>query len=479
MYFLYGKAGLSRKIFMTECQSGRSMPAVLLTCLFFSGALSLIYEVLWIRAFGLVFGTTVVAMTSVLAVFFGGIAIGNHLFGRLAGSVKNPIRVYAMLEFCIGVFAALFPFIGEVAGILYKFLYPGIGNAVIGHTALRIALFAAVLIIPTTMMGGAIPLLSRFCIRTYGSIGSMSGLLYSVNTFGAVAGVCFCGFFSIRIFGVEATNYGAAIMNILISMIAYGYSRKYRLPPAATQETVLQAAALPSSTSFSFISRLMLAGLFLSGFTALGYEIAWTRYLSLPLSNTRYTYTIILSVFLLGTAIGSMVFSRFAHRIKNSARFFGMCQLATAFSAFLLVPLVFAAAVTIPYQLFAFEFLLCAALMLLPTMFMGAAFPSAVVILSKNVHSIGASTGKCYAVNTLGCIAGSLITGFLLLPLSGIAVSLKVLLAINAVTGLAFLITDMPKNRFKNLSVPGALACLAFLARHSLTLKYQKTFFRV
>ena len=452
------------------------MPALLLTCLFFSGALSLIYEVLWIRGFGLVFGTTVVAMTSVLAVFFGGIAIGNHLFGRLAGSVKNPIRVYAMLEFCIGVFAALFPFIGEVTGRVYKFLYPGIGNAVIGHTALRIALFAAVLIIPTTMMGGTLPLLSRFLIRTYGGIGSKSGLLYSVNTFGAVAGVCFCGFFSIRIFGVEATNYGAAFVNVLIAMVAYWYAGGHPLPAVTAQKTFAHPAASPSSISFSYISRLMLAGLFLSGFTALGYEIVWTRYLSLPLSNTRYTYTIILSVFLLGTAIGSMVFSRFAHRIKNGARFFGMCQLAVAFSAFLFVPLVFAATVKMPYQLFAFEFLLCAALMLLPTMFMGVAFPAAVVILSKDIHSIGASTGKCYAANTLGCIAGSLITGFLLLPLSGIAVSLKALLVINTVTGLAFLITDMPRNRVKNLSVAGGLACLAILGQALLKVKIPDDF---
>jgi spermidine synthase len=461
---------------MTKCPSGKSLPAVLLTCLFLSGALSLIYEVLWIRGLGLVFGTTVIAMTTVLAVYFCGLALGNRIFGKMAGGLRNPLRMYSFLEFGIGIFAALFSFMGQVSGQAYMFLYPVVGNGIVVHTVLRIAFFAAVLIVPTTMMGGTLPLLSRYCIRTCGSIGRLSGLLYSVNTFGAVAGVSFCGFFSVRFFGVEATNYSAAMMNVIVSLVAYRYARNHPLPAAVTQETLRQQEVSPSSASSSLISRLMPAGLLLSGFAALGYEIVWTRYLSLPLSNTRSTYTIIIAVFLLGTAIGSLIFSRFADRIKNSVRFFGMCQLAAAFSAFLLVPLVFTAAVKIPYLLFAFEFALCAALMLLPTMFMGAAFPAAIRILSKDVHSIGASTGMCYAVNTLGCIAGSLITGFLLLPLLGIAVSLKALLAINAVIGLAFLIMDVPKNRIPNLSVAVALVCLAFFGHAFLKVKIPEDF---
>jgi len=452
----------SKKNSMKEYRPGMQAPSVLLACLFLSGALSLVYEVLWIRNLGLVFGTTVVAMTSVLAVFFGGLAIGNHFFGRLAAGQRHPIRVYAVLELGIGVFAALFPGIGRCLEQAYSLLYPGMGDGIVGHTLLRVALFAAVLLIPTTMMGGSLPLLSRFCIRTYGNIGRVSGLLYSVNTFGAVAGVCFCGFFSIRLFGAGATNYGAALLNVLISAILYWYAYKHPLPAATTRETAARSTTLPPDTSFSLISRLMPAGLFLSGFTALGYEIVWTRYLSLPLSNTRYTYTIVLAVFLLGTAIGGMAFSRFSHRIKNNLRFFGMCQLGIALSAFMLAPLVFAAAVAIPYRLFTFEFTLCAALMLLPTIFMGAAFPAAIQILSKDVLCIGASTGKCYAVNTLGCIAGSLVTGFLLLPLSGIAVSLKALLAISVATGLAVLIADA-KNLVRNLVTAGLLTCLAFL----------------
>ena len=461
---------------MTGCQPVTSSPAVLLICLFLSGALSLVYELIWIRDLGLVFGTTVVAMTSVLAVFFGGLALGNRLFGQMTGRLQNPIRIYALLELCIGIFAALFPFIGEAAAYVYKLLYPGIGNAIVIHTALRIALFAAVLILPATLMGGTLPLLSQYCIRTYGTIGRLSGLLYSVNTFGAVTGVFICGFLSIRLFGVQATNYGAAIMNILIALTAFLYARAYPLPPATTQATAPPSAAEPSRASFSTVSRLMLAALFLSGFAALGYEIVWTRYLSLPLSNTRYTYSIILAVFLLGTAIGGIAYSRFAYRIKNGVRFFGLCQLAVAFCSIFLVPLIFIVAAAIPYRLLAFEFVLCAALMLLPTMFMGAAFPVAIEILSKDIRSIGASAGKCYAVNTLGCIIGSLITGFLLLPLLGIAVSLKVLLAMNIMTGIACLILDIPENRVRNLAAAGVMICLALLGLAFLTVKIPEDF---
>ena len=421
----------------------QNIPAVILICFFLSGLLGLTYEIIWIRKLGLIFGTTVVAMTTVLAAFFGGLAAGSYIFGRISDRLKNPIQAYAVLELLISIFAFFFPVILILAGKFYSLFYPYLSENFIVLNVTRFILFAALLVLPTTMMGATLPLVSRFFIRSPEYAGGRFGILYAVNTFGAVAGAFFCGFYCIRTLGVDTSNHFAAILNAVVALTAYWQSRQLILPaetaslseppPKDDGGKVNGARKSPFFIPVCF---------FLSGFASIGYEIIWTRYVSLPLSNTRYTYTIILTVFLLGTAIGSILFASFFDKVKNKIRFFGCLEIGIGISAFLLVPLVYLAGAKVQYSLFAFEFLICAVLMLIPTVLMGAAFPIVIKIMTASSGRIGCSTGTCYAVNTLGCISGALVTGFLLIPFLGIRLSLNVIVAVNLLAGFYCLLKD-------------------------------------
>ncbi|HIE30675.1 TPA: MFS transporter, partial [Candidatus Poribacteria bacterium] len=192
--------------------------------------------------------------------------------------------------------------------------------------------------------------------------------------------------------------------------------------------------------------KVILICYFFSGFTAIAYQVVWTRYLSLALENTVYTYTIILTVFLLGIALGSILFARLFDKVGDLLRLFGYLELGVGLSAFVLGPIVYLFFVKVAYNMLLFEFLVCGALMLIPTTLMGATFPIIVKMLTTNVNRIGHSTGRLYAINTFGCIVGSLCAGFLLLPILGINLSLSMLVVINILIGLVCIFANPTEN---------------------------------
>jgi len=453
-----------------------SLSIIILICFVLSGFLGLVYEIIWIRKLGLIFGTTVFSMTTVLTAFFGGLALGSYLFGRLTSRVRNTIRIYAFLEVFVGIFAILFPSILRLFGAIYMPIYEHIYQSFFLLTAIRFISFVLLLVLPTTMMGGTLPLLSQYFIRSNETIGVKSGLLYGINTIGATVGAFLCGFYFIHLLGVDTTNYIAGIINLLVAIVLYISSSILNVPQGAGIENgdILNPPLSPfqkgesrlhqkgenkSQSSFNYVTICF----FLSGFASLGYEIAWTRYLSLPLANTRYTYTMILVVFLLGTAVGSLIFSRIFDKIKDGVRLFGCLEIGIGFSAFILVPVVYLLATKIKYSPLLYEFLACSILMLIPTILIGATFPIVVKTMTADSRSIGISTGKLYAFNTLGCILGSLITGFLLIPVLGIKLSLVILIAVNIVIGFFCLFRDSSRNLIFN-SIIGFATILAFVA---------------
>jgi spermidine synthase len=436
-----------------EKTENRSTPIIILVCFFLSGFLGLVYEIIWIRKLGLIFGTTVFSMTTVLTAFFGGLALGSYIFGRLTSRVNNPIKIYAFLEGLVGIFALIFPLMLRLFGWLYTPIYDQIYQSFFILTAIRFIFFVLLLIVPTTMMGGTLPLLSQYFIRSNETIGVKSGLLYGINTIGAAVGAFLCGFYFIHLIGVNTTNYLAGVINLIVAIVLYLSSRRLNLPLEDTDQKKEK-----SRSSLNYIAVCF----FLSGFASLGYEIAWTRYLSLPLANTRYTYTMILVIFLLGTAEGSLIFSRLFDKIKNGVRFFGCLEIGIGLSAFLLVPAVYLLAIKIKYSLLLYDFIACSALMIVPTILMGATFPIVVKIMTADSKSIGISTGKLYAFNTLGCILGSVITGFLLIPAFGIKLSLSILIAVNIAIGFFCLFRDSSRNLIFN-SVVGFVTVLAFV----------------
>ncbi len=468
---------------------------IVFLCFFLSGFLGLVYEIIWIRKLGLVFGATVFAISTVLAAFFGGLALGSWFLGRLSSSSHRParfarrpdlLRIYAFLQCAIGIFALLFPTMLRLFGWSYSILYPYIYRSFFLLTFTRFLLFALLLIFPTTMMGGSLPILSQYFIRSKEAIGKRLAALYAINTFGAALGAFFCGFYFIHHLGVDTTNYIAGIVSIAIAFAAYlsgsvaarRGSSDHGDVHNAKDPTARDSAKRKPQTANPALRYIGLC-FFLSGFVSIAYEVVWTRYLSIPLTNTRYTYTTILTVFLLGIGTGSIFLSRFIERVKNEVRFFGCLEIGIGLFAFALGPIVYWLAAKAEYSLFGIGFLASGTLMFIPAVFMGATFPVVVKMLTTDVKKVGYSTGRLYAINTSGCILGSITAGFVLLPILGIGLSLNVLVAINILIGFFCLFKDSEKNWTFNIIAVVSVAAVFLLCGFSFKIKIPQDFLEI
>lgn len=193
---------------------------------FFSGLAALVYEVAWVKKLGLIFGTTTYAVSSVLAVFFAGLALGSFLFGRLVDKYKKPLFIYALLELGIGVYAFLTPQIFGLIKTLQISFWQATNPNYWGFSLFTLVLSVAFLIIPTTLMGGTLPVLAKFFVTKKEILGEKVGILYSINTAGAVLGVFLAGFFLIATLGVNESIYFAGVVNVLIGFVVFMLNRK-------------------------------------------------------------------------------------------------------------------------------------------------------------------------------------------------------------------------------------------------------------
>jgi spermidine synthase len=174
--------------------SRRPAVGVLVACLFISGATALVYEVVWLRMLGLVFGHTVYALTTILAAFMGGLGLGSYVFGRRATGFSDPIRTYGVLEVGIGVSCALTPGFFWLASRLYLGLHATLTASYAAFSFVQFVLVFAVLLVPTALMGATLPVLVQGLVRDERGISRTVGTLYAVNTFGAVVGVGLAGY---------------------------------------------------------------------------------------------------------------------------------------------------------------------------------------------------------------------------------------------------------------------------------------------
>jgi spermidine synthase len=220
---------------------------IIYLCFLFSGATGLIFENLWVRMLTLVFGSTSLAVSSVLTAYMGGLALGSWLFGRWADRVRNSLRAYALIELCVGVFALLVP-------VVVQGLYPSINSwlwrsfepGFFAFSFLRFLFSVILLILPTTLMGGTLPILSKVLVQTreeMSTVGSRVGWLYTANTAGAVLGTFLCGFVLLPSIGLRLTNLAAASVNIIVLGAALiALSGFIRRSFAAAREIVRQMA---------------------------------------------------------------------------------------------------------------------------------------------------------------------------------------------------------------------------------------------
>src|SRR5262249_23736899 len=294
--------------------------SLLLVVLFVaSGAAGLVYQVLWVRILSLTLSISVYAVTTVLVAFMSGLALGAAIAGRKADRIERPLLGYGVVELGVAVAAIATPSILLHAGLLYRVLFDALGGAGTAFAAARFLLAFGVLLVPCTLMGASLPLLSRVAVTRVETAGRRVGALYAVNTAGAVAGCVFAGFVAIPSWGLSRTNLVAASISAAVGVVAIARGMAVRTlvhRPDASHDR---------NTPGGFV--VVASALGISGLTALGYEVLWTRALEQFTHNSTYAYSAMLATFLLGIALGSAAAARVADRLADPLRALGITEL--------------------------------------------------------------------------------------------------------------------------------------------------------
>lgn len=442
---------------------------LIFVCFFLSGACGLIYEVVWTRIAILILGNTVFAVSTVLSVFMGGLALGSLIFGRLVDRLeeKKPSKgcsislfLYAVIEAGIGLYCFFTPFLFEKFGFIYLFLSGLFPDSFFLSMLFRFLFCFLILIIPTSLMGATLPVISKFFIREFKKVGEGVGILYALNTFGAVAGTFIAGFIALPLIGVKLTIFSAAAINLAAGIVAYVIGMRLR----ETKEVSITPIARPSSGSNTLTDKkwkkwelTLLIGFFVAGLVSMIYEICWMRILCLIIGSSVYAFSTMLITFLAGIALGSFLFGRFKGRREVDLNLFGALEIAIGFIVILTFPIFsllpyflarFSSNFTSSYIFFlAIEFIFSFMVMILPTLLMGMAFPVVSQIYTRNFSHIGFSLAKVYSSNTFGCILGSVLAGFLFIPFLGLQNSIILGATLNVLIG-CFLILTSAKRKF-------------------------------
>ena len=414
----------------------------------------LIYEVAWVRSLELIFGTTTFAVATVLAAFMGGLACGSYFMGKLSARFErfHPLHVYAVLECLIAVVALLIPVLLQSLVPAYQFVWKTTHASFITFSLIRFALSALVLLVPTFLMGATLPIVSSFVSRE-GKLGEKRiGLLYTFNTLGAVLGCAAAGLVLFPAIGLAKTQWVAVALNLVAAAGAFALTaRAARWTPHRAD-----LAAVPSGSDDAAPAPMLrreagvLVGLYAaSGFVAMLYEVAWSRVLVLVLGSSTYAYTIMLTTFLLGLALGAWLATKFLSKVTLPLVAAGLCQLAIALTTYGSVFLVeempygylqiYETFSPSPQGLLGVQFLMAMGLMILPTLGLGAMFPITINGLNPTGRRTAGTVGWAYALNTVGAIVGSVLAGFWLVPQFGSQNTLLAGIAINTVLGVTAL----------------------------------------
>ena len=434
--------------------------AALVYALFFlSGLTSLIYEVIWVRQFGLVFGVTTYAVSTVLAAFFAGLALGSYAAGRIIDRGRlQPLFVYGLMEGVVGVYAVLLPFLLKSVEHAYPAVYSHLGESFTLFTLFRFVVSFAVLVIPTTLMGATLPVLSKLLVDREDELGLGVGRLYAINTTGAVAGSVAAGYILIARYGVPNTLLIAACGNFLLAVAAVLMSRCSVFRAATSRAEKEEKRPLERS------DRVILALAFTCGLAILALEVVWTKSLVLILGSTTYAFATMLTAVLIGIALGSAVFAGTADAAQNRGAlvaglvFFGGLCAAAGPLIINRLPFVFLRLWDWTYGVFELlivaQFIICFLLVFVPTFLSGAIFPILVRMHSHGVGRVGRTVADVYSVNTFGGILGSLLGGFVLVKFLGLATSMIVAaLLLMAVGGLLAISLAKPWSRGRRTAV--------------------------
>ncbi|TFH16870.1 MAG: hypothetical protein E4H02_04450 [Lentisphaerales bacterium] len=443
---------------------------------FLSGAAGLIYQIVWMRKLTLLLGSAAGAVSTVLAVFMGGLSLGAWLLGRYGDRVKSPIAWYALIELAIAVFGVLSGH--AIAGLqgTYVSLVRGqaIAPALLGFV--RFVFAVAALIVPTTLMGATLPILLRGMSRDFRKLGYDAGLLYSINTLGAFVGTVLTALLLIRTLGLQAGLVVAACLNLaagLIALAAIG-ARQSRPVTPSTAEIPVQEHGPESNRA---MVRTVEIALLLSGFLGLAYEVLWTRHIIYVLAaNSVYAFSAVLAAVLFGILLGSYAAALAMKNGNPTARVFGLLLVFAGIAALLTTRIMWLMAQEfISNRMFLSAsivmFVKSVAILLLPTAIRGSTFAVAARICVRSQDRIGTDTGRLYGLNTFGAIFGALAGGFVILPLLGLKAGLITLASLDIAVGLFVILRSerriVPGRRTVFVGLLGVIAYVSAILAHN------------
>ena len=449
--------------------------ASVVVCIFLSGLAALLYQTAWLRQFSLVFGTSELAVATVLAAYMGGLALGSGVAGRYAGRVTRPVLVYGILEAGIALSALAVPLLLLAARVLYASM---LGDqpappdaAAIGQPIFYLLVAFVVLAIPTGFMGATLPLLIRYAVRTDAEVGPRVALLYAINTAGAVFGTVTAAFVLLPALGLNGTVWVGVAVNALVFVIAAALARERR-DSAPADETVAagappgfvsacirplfeQSASLGDrlTTVFQAQPAWMLPLMLVSGANAFLYEVLWTRMLAHVMGGSIYAFATMLAAFLTGIALGGGLAGKVAENRERAAVAFAFTQVAIGLLSIgvyaWMGPLIPDVRTTATLVLFA------VAVMLPATIFIGATLPLSVRVLARDESQATVGTARIYAWNTVGAIIGAILAGFVLIPGLGFEGSIRIAVGVNFILAL-WAATCVARPRL----VPVGVACI-------------------
>jgi spermidine synthase len=461
---------------------------LLLAVFFLSGASGLVYEIVWTRRLTHVFGSTTLAISTVLAAFMGGFALGAYRLGRSADRrPERALGVYGMLEIGIAAAALAVPLFLRLAQAAYLAVAPPLESSPRLFFLLQFLLVGAVLVVPTALMGGTLPVLSRWLVKQPGDVEKRVSALYAANTLGAGAGTAAAtyvllpaiGLFESELVAVAANLVAGAIALVLDLQTRMGAPRVSAGESTAPDASASQPPPIFQSGQLAPGTRALLAAIALSGFAAMVDEVAWSRVLALVLGSSVYSFGMMLLLFLVGLSIGSALFARV--RSGRAVTVFAVAQAANTVAALAAIafvphlPTLFLRgfpAVRDSFVLLQIWNLALAAGLLLPSAILfGVAFPAAVAATTHH-EAAGAGVGRVTVANTIGTVLGAFSGGFVLIPQLGLRATLAA--AALATAGAAFcaapLLQSRPLGRAVRIAAVAALGIAVLLPPWPLTL---------
>ena len=425
----------------------RAITYIVCIALLFSGMSALIYEIVWLRLLKLVFGDTVFAVSTVLSAFMAGLAIGSYFIGRLID--RRPqygLRYYAVMEIGIGLYALLVPLLLDSLIPVGVWLTEHYRTNFYTLGLLRFVMSFAILLPPTALMGGTLPVLVKQFAQQTSTVGRNAGRFYAINTFGAAVGCLSASFVFIGTLGVHGTIALAAALNILCGLVVLAAgSFAGDLAPGQGEEKGRAEVSVQHSLVTPRLMRAIPWIYAVSGFVALALEVVWVRMLSMLTSMHVQSFGVMLAILLCGIAIGSAIYTRWLAGRINAVSWLVGLEILIGMWTLLSVPMFrgirpvplpphaalpmgAAPAFDAPAPQIALTMIAPSiALTLIPALLMGVMLPLIVDFYASNIGKIGRNVGRIYGFNTLGGIFGSFAAGFVLLPFLGIHASMALL----------------------------------------------------